>query len=93
MVTDGDRRALTQLGSAVSPLGGITNTMTEGQESRIRTGHPALVQGWLRTPRAGAPKPASEVFVALARRLECALEGWMIGESLTWTPPAGTPAG
>ncbi|GAB2462067.1 HAD family hydrolase [Nocardioides hungaricus] len=82
-VTDGDRRALTDLRAAGWTLGIVTNGMADNQEGKIRrTGLDALVDGWAISEEVGARKPDQKVFRALAERLGCPLDGWMIGDSL-----------
>lgn len=82
-VTDGDRGALADLRAAGWTLGIVTNGMADNQEGKIRqTGLDALVDGWVISEEVGARKPDQKVFRALAERLGCPLDGWMIGDSL-----------
>jgi FMN phosphatase YigB (HAD superfamily) len=41
----------------------------------------------------GARKPAPAIFEALATRLDCALDGWMVGDSLELDVAGGAAVG
>ena len=93
-VTDADRRALVDLRSAGWTLGIVTNGMADNQEGKIRrTGLDALVDGWVVSDTVGVRKPLRGIFEALAGDLGCALEGWMIGDSLEDDIAGGAAAG
>lgn len=93
-VTDDDRRALAELRAADWTVGIVTNGMLDNQEGKIRrTGLDALVDGWVVSDAVGARKPAAEIFEALATMLGCALEGWMIGDSLELDVAGGAAVG
>lgn len=93
-VTDGDRRALNDLRAAGWTLGIVTNGMADNQEGKIRrTGLDALVDGWVISEEVGARKPDQKVFRALAERLGCPLDGWMIGDSLELDVAGGACVG
>ncbi|WP_194288933.1 MULTISPECIES: HAD family hydrolase [unclassified Nocardioides] len=93
-VTDADRSALADLRAAGWTLGVITNGMLDNQEGKIRrTGLDALVDGWVVSDAVGARKPAPAIFHALASRLGCTLEGWMIGDSLELDVAGGAAVG
>lgn len=82
-LTDDNRSALAELRTAGWTLGIVTNGMTDNQEGKIRrTGLDALVDGWVVSDTVGARKPHPAIFQALAARLGCPIEGWMIGDSL-----------
>lgn len=93
-VADDDRRALAALRAAGWTVGIVTNGMLDNQEGKIlRTGLDALVDGWVVSEAVGARKPAPEIFEALASQLGCALEGWMIGDSLEQDVAGGAGVG
>ncbi|MEQ7846188.1 HAD family hydrolase [Nocardioides kribbensis] len=93
-VTDEDRIALTELRAAGWTLGIVTNGMLDNQEGKIRrTCLDSLVDGWVVSDDVGVRKPAPAIFEALASRLGCALEGWMIGDSLELDVAGGAAVG
>lgn len=93
-VTDDDRRALADLRAAGWTIGIVTNGMLDNQEGKIRrTGLDALVDGWVVSDAVGVRKPAPEIFEALATKLGCALDGWMIGDSLELDVAGGAAVG
>ncbi len=93
-VTDDDRSALADLRAAGWTIGIVTNGMVDNQEGKIRrTGLDALVDGWVVSDAVGARKPLPAIFEALATRLGCALEGWMIGDSLELDVAGGAAVG
>lgn len=93
-VADGDRRALAELRAAGWTIGIVTNGMADNQEGKIRrTGLDALVDGWVVSDAVGSRKPRREIFEALATRLGCALDGWMIGDSLDLDVAGGAAVG
>ena len=93
-VTDEDRRALAELRAAGWIVGIVTNGMTDNQEGKIRrTGLDSLVDGWVVSDEVGVRKPLPAIFEALAGRLGCALEGWMIGDSLELDVAGGAAVG
>lgn len=68
--------------------------MADNQEGKIRrTGLDALVDGWVVSDAVGSRKPRPEIFGALATRLGCALDGWMIGDSLDLDVAGGAAVG
>lgn len=93
-VADEDKCALADLREAGWTIGIITNGMADNQEGKIRrTGLDALVDGWVVSDAVGVRKPHPAIFAALASRLGCALEGWMIGDSLELDVAGGAAAG
>lgn len=93
-VTQQDREALVNLREAGWTLGIITNGMVDNQEGKIRaTGLHDLVDGWVVSEATGHRKPAPEAFEALGRKLGCALNGWMIGDSLELDVAGGAGVG
>ncbi len=93
-VNDDDRRALAELRAAGWTLGIVTNGMADNQEGKIRrTGLDTLVDGWVISDVVGARKPSPVIFHALAERLGCPLDGWMIGDSLELDVAGGTGVG
>lgn len=93
-VTDEDRSALAELRAAGWTIGIVTNGMLDNQEGKIRrTGLDAFVDGWVVSGAVGVRKPAPAIFEALATRLGCALEGWMIGDSLELDVAGGAAVG
>jgi HAD superfamily hydrolase (TIGR01549 family) len=89
-----DRRALVDLRTAGWTLGIITNGMVDNQEAKIRRlGLDALVDGWVISAAVGARKPAPDLFHALAARLGCPLDGWMVGDSLELDVAGGAAVG
>jgi HAD superfamily hydrolase (TIGR01549 family) len=93
-VADDDRSALAELRAAGWTIGIVTNGMADNQEGKIRrTGLDALVDGWVVSNAVGARKPRPEIFEALATRLGCALDGWMIGDSLELDVAGGAAVG
>lgn len=92
--SDADRAALQDLRGAGWVLGIVTNGMADNQEGKIRnTGLAELVDGWVVSSELGVRKPAPDIFHALARRLGCPLEGWMLGDSLEMDVTGGQAAG
>jgi HAD superfamily hydrolase (TIGR01549 family) len=57
------------------------------------TGLDALVDGWVVSGEVGVRKPVPAIFGALATRLGCAPDGWMIGDSLELDVVGGKAAG
>ncbi len=93
-VTDEDRSALAELRAAGWTIGIVTNGMSDNQEGKIRrTGLDSLVDGWVVSDEIGVRKPLPAIFEALASRLGCALEGWMIGDSLELDVTGGASVG
>mgnify|MGYP000598519994 CR=1 FL=1 len=93
-VTKQDREALANLRASGWTLGIITNGMVDNQEGKImRTGLRDLVDGWVVSEATGHRKPAPEAFEALGRTLGCALDGWMIGDSLELDVAGGAGVG
>lgn len=75
-------------------LGVVTNGMVDNQEGKIRrTGLADLVDGWVISDEIGVRKPDRAIFEALAARLRCPLEGWMVGDSLEMDVAGGNSAG
>lgn len=92
--TDADRSALEKLRNAGWVLGIVTNGMADNQEGKIRnTGLADLMDGWVVSSEIGVRKPEPDIFHELARRLECPLEGWMVGDSLTADVAGGLAVG
>jgi HAD superfamily hydrolase (TIGR01549 family) len=92
-VTDADRHALIDLRSAGWTLGIVTNGMADNQEGKIRgTGLDSLVDGWVVSDAVGVRKPFPAIFEALAAKVGCDLEGWMIGDSLEHDIAGGVAA-
>lgn len=89
-----DKEALTDLRAAGWTLGIVTNGMADNQEGKIRaSGLAALVDGWVVSSEAGVRKPDSRIFELLAQRVDCELDGWMIGDSLEHDVLGGATAG
>lgn len=81
--TPENKLALTELRSAGWKIGIVTNGMADNQEGKIRaTGLADLVDGWVISGEIGVRKPEPRIFEVLAQRIGCALEGWMVGDSL-----------
>jgi HAD superfamily hydrolase (TIGR01549 family) len=92
--TDADRDALVELRTAGWRLGIVTNGMVDNQQGKIRQlGLDALVDGWVISDEVGVRKPARGIFEALATRLECPLDGWMVGDSLELDIAGGRAVG
>jgi HAD superfamily hydrolase (TIGR01549 family) len=92
--TEEDKDALRKLRQAGWTLGIASNGATDNQEGKIRnTGLADLVDGWVISAEIGYRKPDPEIFQALARHLDCALDGWMIGDSLEHDVAGGSAAG
>jgi putative hydrolase of the HAD superfamily len=92
--TETDKAALRRLREAGWTLGVASNGMNDNQEGKLQaTGLVALLDGWAISSEVGARKPDPAIFHALAQRLGCALEGWMIGDSLEHDVAGGTAAG
>lgn len=89
-----DLAALRGLRQAGWTLGVVTNGMVDNQEGKIRrTGLADLVDGWVISEEIGVRKPDRAIFEALAARLGCPLEGWMVGDSLDMDVAGGSAAG
>ncbi len=92
--TPEDQDALAQLRSAGWTIGIVTNGTVVNQEGKIRaTGLAKLVDGWVISEEVGYRKPDPELFRVLARNLGCALDGWMIGDSLEHDIAGGSAVG
>jgi HAD superfamily hydrolase (TIGR01549 family) len=92
--TPEDRQALIELRHHGWRLGIITNGMVDNQQGKIRAlGLDALVDGWVISAEVGARKPERALFEALAARLGCPLEGWIIGDSLDHDIGGGAAVG
>ncbi|MGO2023674.1 MAG: HAD family hydrolase [Brachybacterium tyrofermentans] len=92
--SDTDRSALRALRNAGWRLGIVTNGMVDNQEGKIRsTGLADLVDGWVISSEFGERKPEPSIFHELARRLECPLDGWMVGDSLETDVAGGLAVG
>lgn len=92
--TDADRNALVELRSAGWRLGIVTNGMVDNQQGKIRkSGLDALVDGWAISAEVGVRKPSREIFHALASRLGCPLDGWMVGDSVELDIAGGQAVG
>ncbi|MGH3352373.1 MAG: HAD family hydrolase [Nocardioides sp.] len=93
-VADEDRHALVDLRAAGWTLGIVTNGMADNQEGKIRrTGLDALVDGWVVSDSVGVRKPHPGIFDALADRLGCDLDGWMVGDTLELDVAGGNAVG
>lgn len=92
--SDPDLAALRGLREAGWTLGVVTNGMVDNQEGKIRrTGLAGLIDGWVISEEVGVRKPDRAIFEALAARLGCPLEGWMVGDSLEMDVAGGHGAG
>lgn len=92
--SDSDLIALKLLRDAGWTLGLVTNGMVDNQEGKIRrTGLADLVDGWVISAEVGVRKPDPAIFEALAARLRCPLEGWMVGDSLEMDVAGGNGVG
>ncbi|WP_181905660.1 HAD family hydrolase [Microbacterium bovistercoris] len=92
--TDADRAALIDLRSAGWVVGIATNGMVDNQVGKIRaTGLSELVDGWVVSSEIDVRKPEPGIFRELARRLDTALDGWMIGDSLDMDVAGGQAVG
>lgn len=92
--SEADMRALADLRAAGWTLGIVTNGMTDNQEGKIRsTGLAQLIDGWVVSGEVGYRKPEPQIFCALAKRLGCTLEGWMIGDSAEHDVAGGAAVG
>lgn len=92
--TDEDRNALVALRAAGWRLGIVTNGMVDNQEGKIRQlGLDALVDAWVISDEVGVRKPAPEIFHLLSARLDCPLDGWMIGDSVELDISGGAAVG
>jgi len=92
--TDADRDALIDLRTAGWRIGIVTNGMVDNQQGKIRRlGLDALVDGWVISEEVGIRKPASGIFEALAERLGCSLNGWMVGDNVDLDIAGGQAAG
>ena len=75
-------------------MGIVTNGMVDNQEGKIRrTGLAELVDGWVISSEVGSRKPDAGIFDALARKLHCPLDGWMVGDSYELDVVGGTGVG
>lgn len=89
-----DKEALVELRTAGWRIGIASNGMTDNQEGKIRsTGLADLIDGWAISEDTGVRKPDPRIFHALAKRVGCPLEGWMIGDSLEHDIAGGAAAG
>ncbi|MBO0980627.1 HAD family hydrolase [Microbacterium sp. SD291] len=89
-----DKVALAELRSAGWVVGIATNGTADNQVGKIRaTGLAPLVDGWVISGEAGIRKPDPRIFDVLAQRLRCALDGWMVGDSLEHDVKGGVAAG
>ncbi|MDQ0644456.1 HAD family hydrolase [Microbacterium murale] len=89
-----DKEALTELRAAGWSVGIATNGMPDNQEGKIRaTGLAELIDGWVISGEVGIRKPDPRIFGVLAQRLCCALDGWMVGDSLEHDVMGGMAAG
>lgn len=89
-----DKEALAELRAAGWHIGIASNGMADNQEGKIRsTGLAELIDGWVVSGEAGIRKPDPRIFRVLAQRLGCALEGWMVGDSLEHDIMGGMAAG
>jgi len=92
--SDADKAALTRLRDAGWTIGIVTNGMADNQAGKIRsTGLAELVDGWVISSEVGFRKPEPGIFRALAERLHCRLDGWMIGDSLEHDIAGGAACG
>lgn len=92
--TDADREALIALRATGWRVGIVTNGMVDNQEGKIRQlGLDSLVDAWVISEEVGIRKPLPGIFHALAARLECPLDGWMIGDSLELDVVGGAAVG
>lgn len=91
---EADMATLGALRTAGWTVGIITNGMTDNQDGKIRnTGLAEIVDGWVISDEVGSRKPASAIFHALADKLDCPLDGWMIGDSLELDVAGGAGVG
>lgn len=92
--TDATQEALRHLRAAGWALGIVSNGVADNQEGKIRnTGLAELVDGWVVSSEVGVRKPDRAIFEALAERLMCQLDGWMVGDSLEHDVAGGAAAG
>jgi FMN phosphatase YigB (HAD superfamily) len=59
----------------------------------VSTGLAELVDGWVISSEVAFRKPDPAIFRALAPRLHCPLQGWMIGDSLEHDVAGGVSCG
>lgn len=91
---DADRAALIDLRAAGWRLGIVTNGMVDNQEGKIRQlGLDVLVDGWVISAEVDVRKPERGIFEALASRLDCPLDGWMVGDSVEMDVMGGRAVG
>lgn len=89
-----DLDALSALRSAGWTVGIVTNGMVDNQEGKIRrTGLAERVDGWVISAEVGSRKPDPAIFEALAEKLGCPLDGWMVGDSFELDVCGGAAAG
>ncbi len=89
-----DAKALAALRDAGWTVGIVTNGMVDNQEGKIRrTGLAELVDGWVISSEVESRKPDAGIFDALARKLHCPLDGWMVGDSYELDVVGGTGVG
>lgn len=89
-----DLQALRVLRETGWTIGIVTNGMADNQEGKIRrTGLADLVYGWVISSEVGYRKPDPEIFRALASRLDCSLQGWMVSDSLQMDVAGGAAVG
>lgn len=92
--SDADLEALARLRAAGWALGIVSNGMSDNQEGKIRaTGLSGMVDGWVISEEVGTRKPDPAIFRALADRIGCSLNGWMVGDSLEHDIAGGIAAG
>lgn len=89
-----DKAALRRLRREGWTIGIVSNGMADNQLGKITaTGLAELVDGWVISGEVGVRKPEHGIFLALADRLACPLDGWMIGDSLADDIAGGTAVG
>lgn len=59
-----------------------TRSYRWNRRCRSLTGLAELIDGWVISEDVGYRKPDARIFSALAKRLGCTLDGWMIGDSV-----------
>jgi HAD superfamily hydrolase (TIGR01549 family) len=92
--TDEDKDGLQALRRSGWAIGIVTNGMVDNQEGKIMaTGLSDLVDGWVVSEAVGVRKPDPAIFHALARQLDCPLDGWMVGDSLQLDVAGGAAVG
>lgn len=89
-----DLDALSALRTAGWTVGIVTNGMVDNQEGKIRrTGLAERVDGWVISAEVGSRKPDPAIFEALAAKVGCPLDGWMVGDSFELDIRGGAAAG